>query len=100
MHSLRIDLQEGFSNDTVVVRVNGKESYRKSGVNTRLPVGVAESFEVQVDDDAARVEIRLENKGLSGILDLRPSEHPYVAISVTHEGQVTFQPSKELFRYM
>ncbi len=43
---LHIAFQEGFTDDTVVVRVNGREVFRKGSVKTRLQIGYADSFEV------------------------------------------------------
>ncbi len=100
MYPLRVDLQDGFENDAVILRVNGKEIYRKSGVRTKLQIALADSFEIQLPNDVAHVEVRVENRGQSATFDLRPSEHPYLAVSLTPKGQVAFQPSQELFRYM
>jgi hypothetical protein len=36
MSLLHIALQEGFNDDTVVIRVNGSEVFHKAGVKTRL----------------------------------------------------------------
>lgn len=100
MFPLRIDLQEGFDNDTVVIRVNGSEVYRNSEVKTRLPVSVAQSFEIQVAEDSARVEVDIPTKGRTDRIDLQLSEFPYLGVSLSRERQITFQRSKEIFRYL
>ena len=99
MFSLRIDLQEGFSGDTVIVTVDGSEVYRKSGVSTRLPVGVADSFEVQLDADQGRVSVDVATRGLTDATDIRPSKFPYLGVSLSG-GRIAFEPSAELFRYL
>ncbi len=98
MPQLRIDLQEGFDNDTVVVRVDGPEVYRKSGVQTRVVVGVADSFEVTARDPA-HVEVEVVTKKQSAAIDVKTAEYPYLGVSSTRTG-LKLQPSKELFRYM
>ncbi len=100
MFPLRIDLQEGFDNDTVVITVNGSEVYRNSEVKTRLPVSVAQSFEIQVAEDSAHVEVDIPTKGRTGRIDLQLSEFPYLGVSVSREKQITFERSKEIFRYL
>lgn len=100
MYLLRIDLQEGFDNDTVVITVNGSEVYHNSGVKTRLPVSVAHSFETQVAEDSAHIEVDVATKGRTGKIDLRPSEFPYLGVSLSRDGQVRFESSKEIFRYL
>jgi hypothetical protein len=98
MPRLRIDLQEGFNNDTVAVRVDGAEVFRKTGVKTRPPVGVAESFEVEASDPA-HVEIEVATKQQSAAVDLHVSEFPYLGVS-SSGGGLELNPSRELFRYM
>ena len=38
---LSVKLRDGFSNDTVTIKVNEKEVYRKSGVGTDLTISFA-----------------------------------------------------------
>ena len=36
MPQLRVALLEGFTGETVIIRVNGREVFRESGVKTRM----------------------------------------------------------------
>lgn len=98
MPPLRIDLQEGFDNDSVAVRVDGAEVYRKTGVKTRPTVGVADSFEIEARDPA-HVEIDVATKMHKVAIDLKVSEFPYLGVSCARGG-LQLQPSRELFRYL
>ena len=46
MALLHIAFQDGFTDDTVVVLINGGEVFRKEGVNTKLLLGYADFVEV------------------------------------------------------
>ena len=100
MPALRIDLQEGFRNDTVIVRADGAEVFRKAGVTTRPPVGVAESFEIQTPRDTTSISIDVPNRSQSASAEVQVSQTPYLGASFDVSGQLTFHPSAEMFRYM
>ena len=100
MPTLRVDLQEGFRDDTVIVRVDGSEAARKTGVTTRPSAGVAESFEVQTAKDEASIEIEVPTRKQSASAELRVSQHPYLGVFFEADGKLAVRPSAELFRYM
>ena len=64
MPLLHIAFQEGFTDDTVVVRVNGEEVFHKGSVKTRLQIGYADSFEMTVEEGSVNVEVLLPLKNL------------------------------------
>jgi hypothetical protein len=99
MPVLRVDLQEGFDNDTAVVRVDGREAWRKAGIKTRPPVGVAESFEVECAANKAHIEVDVPTRKQSGSLEMDVVEHPYLGVSLGPD-RLKFERSRELFRYM
>lgn len=99
MPLLHVALQEGFSDDTVEVRVNGAQVFRKSGVSTRTQIGFADSVETEVDADAVDLTISLPNKSLSKSLVFPLSEPIYVGVSVEAQG-ITFNVSMEPFGYV
>ncbi len=99
MPLLHVDLQEGFSDDTVVVSVNGGEILRKSGVSTRLQIGFAASAEAEVAGDAAELSVTLPQKALSKSAMIPLSGPTYVGVSVRGEG-IVFGVSPEPFGYL
>jgi hypothetical protein len=98
MTSLTISLEEGFSNDTVVVAVNGVEHYRRDGVSTKLQVGVADVFEVEAADGEVSIEVALPVRGLTGHLRTDTTEALFVGVSA-ESGALRFRHSTHAFGY-
>jgi hypothetical protein len=84
MAKLTIDLQDGFSDDTVIVRVNGREILREDHVSTRDLVGKARSVTTDVPLGPARIEIELPDRGLVERRELDVSADRSLGISVEH----------------
>jgi hypothetical protein len=95
MPRLSIDLQEGFSGDDVIVRVNGEEVARQSGVRTKQTLGLAHSLAIAVPDGPVRVEVDVPTRGLRGSTDVR---HAQLGVSLADVG-VRFVQSDEEFGY-
>jgi hypothetical protein len=98
MPLLNIDLQSGFADDTVVVRVNDEEVFHKQGVRTDYSIGRADSAEVVVPADAIKVEVILPDKHLSETIELAGAEPIYLGVSLMH-GKLTHRISGEQFLY-
>lgn len=99
MALLRIDLQEGFEDETVVIKVAGKEAFRKSNVRTKLQIGLADSFETTIEDGPVTVEIALPSKNLSEEIEVQGSTAAYLGVSVI-EGKIEHRISHEQFGYV
>jgi hypothetical protein len=98
MPTLKIDLQEGFDNDHVVVRVDGRVVYDKPDVRTRTQLGLADSIEMDTGPKA-EVVVSLPEKGIQGSETVEVADSPNVGVSVDGqavrfkfppEGQVMF----------
>jgi hypothetical protein len=100
MPLIHIDLQDGFTNDTVIVRVNGSEVFSKANVKTRFQIGVATSFEVDVAAGMVAIQVALPLKNVSESFELQVARTTYVGISTTAEGRVDYRLSEEPFTYM
>lgn len=98
MSKLVIDLQDGFSNDTVAIQVNGQEIFRKDAVITDYSIGRADSVESQVQPGKSRVEVTLPARGLAGTVDVDVHDTVYLGVSL-QAGQVDFRISDEMFYY-
>lgn len=99
MAQLTINLQEGFTKDLVVIQVNSQEVFRKEGVQTKLLLGFADSFEVQVPEGNVKVETILPSRNLSKTIDLKISTTVYLGISI-QKGNIQYRVSPEPFGYM
>jgi S-adenosylmethionine hydrolase len=97
--ALVIDLQEGFKEDTVVIRVNGREIFNKEDVSTDYSLGRADSVETQVlRGSSVRLEVAVPSQQLSESLALEVSKDVYLGVSV-RDGKIDHQLSDEPFKY-
>ena len=96
----RIDLQEGFTGDTVTLRLNGEEIFHEAGVKTRLQSGFARIIPVESSTQAAAIEIYLAERSLSAKFDVDAPGTVFVGISVEPGGTFTHKASTQQFGYV
>lgn len=82
MPLLRIDLQEGFQNDTVVIRVKGKQVLRKAGLTTKLILGYAEALEIEVPEGSMNVRVLVPTRKLARTIPVRIPRDNHIGVSV------------------
>lgn len=82
---LHIDLQEVFENDTVVILVNDKEVYNRTGVTTNWSVSLADTLEFKVLKGAVEVTIDLPLRNLSKTVDVLVSEPIYLRVKLIED---------------
>jgi hypothetical protein len=99
MAKLSIHLQEGFDNDLVVIKVNGKGKFRNTQVTTKLLLGYAEVVELLVSETAAKVQISLPQKKLTQAVNIPLSADAHIAVSIV-DNQIAYQVSDQPFGYM
>lgn len=99
MALLHIDLQEGFEDETVIIKVAGKEVFRKTNVRTKLQIGFADSFETTIEGGPMTVEIELPSKNQSKRIEVQGSKVVYLGVSVI-EGKIEHRISNEQFGYL
>jgi len=85
MVTLGIDLQDGFEDDTVVMQINGEEVFRKEHVTTNLLLGLAASFETEVEKGPVSVEISVETRDIVETIPLDVSADTYLGVSVVND---------------
>jgi len=54
---LILKLRDGFKNDTVQIKANGREVYHKEGVSTDLAISVADKVEIEVRKSTVSLEV-------------------------------------------
>lgn len=96
---LQMDFQEGFDDDTVLVRLNDKPIYENSGVTTDLRISRADAIEVPLEDGPMRLSISLPDRKMSGSIVVQGKSSIYVGVSVIGDS-VEFIVSSEPFGYM
>ena len=86
MATLTIDLQEGFANETIVLRANGAEVFKKESVSTKLLFGFAESISIEIAESIVRVEIEALQSGLEKSVSLEAENDVYLGFSIVAGG--------------
>lgn len=100
MAVLTIDLQEGFTGETVVIAIDGQAVERRPGVKTRLQTGLAESLNVQVPMGSLQVSVSVPEKGADATIAVDASTTPWLGVSLDAEGGIRLQPSATMFGYL
>jgi hypothetical protein len=99
MVQLKIDLQDGFTGDLVVVRINGSEVFRKEKVKTRLELSYADSFEVDVPPGQLNIEVSLADRRISKAYSLDVKAPVFLGLSV-QDDTITCKKREEMFYYL
>ena len=86
---VRVDLQEGYSNDEVVVKLDGEAVYCGSELSTNYSVGLAHSLEIVVMDLPAKLEITLPQKGISTLITLEEPLPVSIGVALREKDLVT-----------
>ena len=99
MSLLQIALQEGFEDETVVIRAAGEEVFRKDNVRTKLQIGFADSFEVNVEGSPITIEIDLPARNLTESIEVQAPNTVYLGLSLIG-GKIRHRISSEPFGYV
>lgn len=81
MADLRVSLEEGFTEDHVVVRVDGATVFEEPRAATRTQTGLLAAFDVDAGT-ASTVEVSLPARGIAGELTVDATRTPFVRVSV------------------
>lgn len=100
MGELRVSLEEGFSGDDVTVRIAGKTAFKAPELRTRLQIGLADQFTVDVPDGDVDVTIEVPDRGIHHHRNVPVNGSTYVGISVGEMGDVEMRTSSEPFGYV
>jgi hypothetical protein len=98
MSKLHIDFQEGFSNDTIVLRMNGEERFQKEGITTNRLLGLASSAQIEVPNGRVTIEIKIPTKNLAKTIMLDTSESEHLGVSIEN-GRIEHIVSQRPFGY-
>jgi hypothetical protein len=98
MPTIRIDLQDGFAGDTIVVRAGEHEIFRGDGVRTSRLLGFAHSVSADVPWGRLPISVDVPSRGLQGQTTVDVNGEVYLGVSISPEG-VAFQPSNGPFGY-
>lgn len=101
MSLIHVALQEGFQNDTVIAQLDGTEVYRRAGLNTRMQIGLADSFDLKAPSGRAelRVDVVTRKAHVTVPVEVPPGEERYVGISIAPDGKIVQRISEDPFHY-
>lgn len=99
MPQLRIDFQDGFDHDEVVVSLDGGSVARRQEVTTRVEVGYAGSVEHQVQEGTVEITVEVPTRGLHAGTAVDVAADAYVGVSVSG-GDLVFVVSPEPMGYL
>lgn len=98
MPTIRIDLQDGFAGDTVIVRLGDHEIFRGDDVRTSRLLGFAHSVSADVPWGPVPIFVDVPSRGVRGNTTIDVTGAVYLGVSVSPEG-VAFQGSSGPFGY-
>ena len=99
MAVLSIHLQEGFADDTAVVRLNGTESGRWTHLSTKQLLGYAEVIDLpKPAGEDIQLELSLPNRGLSARALVPGAGDSFVAVNVA-DGRLQIAVRDRPFSY-
>jgi hypothetical protein len=90
---MRLLLGEGFHDHTVVITMNDRGVYARSGVTTDPLTARAATLAVPCIEPNARVMVSVTPGNLWGTFDVDIRQHAHVAISLVGDGTVAFETS-------
>jgi len=94
--TLHLYLADGFANDQVVLRVDGRNVFDETGVTTRKLIGLAKQVSpVEVATSNPRLEIELPRKGLSIAVDVDLNKGTHIPISV-EDDRISYSVERQL----
>jgi hypothetical protein len=97
MEQISIALQEGFQDDEVIVRVDGREVFH-GDVRTRKQIGLAKRLVTDAAGGRAMVTIELPARGLKAELSVDVARTPHVGCSL-EDGELQLTSQADRFRY-
>lgn len=96
---IQVAFQDGFANDDVVIRVNGREVLREPGLSGRDPlVPVAAVRQIEIEPAAGQVQVDVPTRGLSRGFDVNFRESPYLGVAIVGN-EITLRRSSRPFEY-
>jgi len=100
MVEVAIELQDGFKDDTVVLRADGRELLRDQAVSTRFQTGKAKSATLALPEGELTLEIEVPTRNQRTTVPIDTTKPTFVGISLTTAGQLEVRVQEQAFGYM
>lgn len=99
MATLRIDLQAGFDDDAVRVRLDGRDLLAHDGVTTDYSSGLATSDEhTDVEPGDHELEVLVPSRSMARRKTITVTDHTYAAVAIEGD-EITVATHTEPLRY-
>jgi hypothetical protein len=98
MSTITIDLQEGFADDTIIIKIDGQEMLHQANLTTDYSIGLAHSAQVEVPEGQVEIDVSIPSRRLSRSIKLDVSTPVYLGVSLS-ENKIEHQASSEAFIY-
>ena len=82
MATLRVDFQDGFQDDEVVVSVDGRERVRRGGLTTKRVIGLAGNETIDVEPGKHTLLVAVPSRGFDTHIDVNVEEAAYLGVSI------------------
>lgn len=100
MPTLHVALQEGFEEDDVCLRVDGREAAVRQGLKSRHQIGLADSIDVELPEGQHTVEVEITSRKIADTVTVDLAQSTFLAVSISPSGEMQMSTSKEPFRYL
>jgi hypothetical protein len=86
---VHFDFQDGFINDTIILKVNGKEVFSKQNITTDLRISFAESFTTEIVNGQVKLDVLIPTKNLSLSRNILIDSEKYFGICIINHDTET-----------
>jgi len=98
MATLRVDFQDGFGDDEVIVSVDANEQVRRGGLTTKRVIGLAGKETIEVERGRHTVLVEVPGRGISNEVEVDVKDSTYLGVSIA-DGNISFIVRGEAFGY-
>lgn len=98
-HVVHVDLREGWDGDLVQVSIDGQIRFEQR-VTTRLQIGLADSFTVNVDRESVHVLVRVPDRGSTASREIRLAAEHWIGIGLDAQGRIELVDQPAPFGYV
>jgi hypothetical protein len=95
---LKVDLQDGFSGDLVIIKIGEMKVFRREDVTTKLMLGYAGSLTLEVPEGQVNIDVSVPTRKLSNAISIDTSKPTYLGLSIEN-GEIRCSLSEEPFAY-
>lgn len=102
---LSLDFQDGFVNDSIILRINEKEVLKKNNISTDLRISLADnSFSTRIPNGQIKIDILVPSKNLKYSKTIEIETDTYIGASIvnsnTPNADLAIRIEKNPFSYL